>query len=215
MMVPPTNRVQLQHVFRELDNVQRKSCPTLVRDTEKGIWGPSSIDIVCKLFEKINLEKYRKFLDIGSGDGRVVLVASLCTNATGIECDKELIDKGIDISKKFKLNAHFIRGDFYDHDFSQYDIIFTNPDTGFYNGMEDKLLNELNGLLIVYNNVFLPRFLRRGKTHWIGGIPITEYKNLKPQTFHWCSHQWNSGVLNNKHDVVTSCLLLTKSNPKK
>ena len=28
---------------------------------------------------------------------------------------------------------------------------------------------------LVYNNIFLPRFLKRGKTHWIQQVPITEY----------------------------------------
>ncbi|HLD33534.1 MAG TPA: class I SAM-dependent methyltransferase [Candidatus Nanoarchaeia archaeon] len=170
---------QIKQAYSEFDSAQRKARPTLVRDTGKGIWGPSSVDNVYELFQKINLKQYKNFLDIGCGDGRVVLVASLFTSAIGIEFDKELVDAGNDIKKKLNLNAHLIQDDFYNHNFSKYDIIFTNPDTGFYNGMEDKLLKELNGLLLVYNHTFLPRFLKRGKTAWINGIPITEYTNPK------------------------------------
>src|SRR3989344_4233275 len=169
------NYDQIKSAFDKYDKSQIVIRPTLVRDTEKGIWGPSSISNVFELFKKIKLDKYKNFLDIGCGDGRVVLVASLFTNATGIEFDKELIETGNKIKQKLNLKAHLIQDDFYNHDFSKYDIIFTNPDTGFYNGMEDKLLKELNGLLLVYNNTFLPRFLKRGKTYWINGIPITEF----------------------------------------
>ena len=167
---------QIKQAYSEFDSAQRKARPTLVRDTGKGIWGPSSVDNVYELFNKINLKQYKNFLDIGCGDGRVVLVASLFTSAAGIEFDKELVETGKTIAKKLNLKAHLIQDDFYNHDFSKYDLIFTNPDTGFYNGMEDKLLKELNGLLLVYNNTFLPRFLKRGKTYWINGIPITSYQ---------------------------------------
>src|SRR3989344_4092703 len=153
------NYDQIKSAFDKYDKSQIVIRPTLVRDTEKCIWGPSSITNVFELFKKIKLKKYKNFLDIGCGDGRVVLVASLFTNANGIEFDKELVDTGNTIAKKIKLKVNLMQDDFFNHDFSEYDIIFTNPDTGFYNGIEDKLFKELNGTLIVYNQVFLPRFL--------------------------------------------------------
>lgn len=157
---------------RELHNKFR----LVVRDTEKGIWGTSNIDVVFQVFKSMGLEKYKTFLDIGCGDGRVTLVASLFTSAMGIEFDRDLILKGREIQKKLQLShAELVQGDFFHHDFSQYDILFVNPDTGFYNGLEDKLLNEMKGLLLVYNDVFLPRFLKRGKTHWVNQVPVTEF----------------------------------------
>jgi SAM-dependent methyltransferase len=167
--------LRLKKQFQQFDKELKEKFLFTVRDTEKGIWGPSSLDIVCKLFKKIRLQKYKHFLDIGCGDGRVALAASLFTNATGIEIDRNLIKKGDQIKKKLNLNADLICGDYFKHNFSKYDIIFTNPDTGFYNGLEDKLMKEMKGALLVYNNIFMPRFLKRGKTHWFEQVPITEF----------------------------------------
>ncbi len=148
-----------------------------VRDTAKGIWGTSNLDHVYSLFKKIKLENYSRFLDVGCGDGRVVLVASLFTDAAGVEFDSDLVAKALEIKKKLGLTATITCGDFFEEDFSSYDIIFTNPDTGFYNGIEDKLLSEFKGKLIVYNNVFLPRLMKRGKTYWFDQVPVTEFSS--------------------------------------
>ncbi len=167
--------LQIKKEFLHFDKHLKEKFLFGVRDTEKGIWGPSDLDVVFELFTKIKLQNYKQFLDIGCGDGRVVLTASLFTKAAGIEIDKGLISKGNEIKKRLKLNAAFINGDYFTHNFSAYDIIFTNPDTGFYNGLEDKLLKEMKGKLLVYNNIFMPRFLKRGKTHWIKQVPVTEF----------------------------------------
>jgi len=152
-----------------------------VRDTEVGIWGVSVAENVYELFKKINLKKYKNLLDLGSGDGKIVLIASLFTNATGIEFDKELHEKAVEIRKKLNINpkkAELIQGDFLKHDFSKYDIIFINPDKGFHKGTEDKLLKEMNKdcRLFVYNFVFEPRFLKKGKKYWFKETPVTVYR---------------------------------------
>ena len=149
-----------------------------VFDTEKGIWGPSGTDDVYELFVKIKLQNFKNFLDLGSGDGKVVLIASLFTKATGIEFDKGLNDIGKKIAKELKLKAELIKGDYLKKDISKYDIIFINPDQGFHKGLEDKLLKEMNekAKLFIYNNIFQPRFLKKGKTYWFNGIPVIVYK---------------------------------------
>lgn len=146
-----------------------------LRDTEVGIWGISVSDNVFNLFKKINLQKYKNFLDLGSGDGKVVLIASLFTKATGIEFDKELYEKSIEIRDKLGLKADFIKGNFLDYDWNKYDIIFINPDKGFHKGTEEKLLRELNGKLFVYNFVFEPLLLKKGKKYWFNETPVTVY----------------------------------------
>ena len=126
-------------------------------------------------FVKIKLQQYKNFIDLGSGDGKVVLIASLFVKATGIEFDKELVKTGVKIRDELKLKAEFIKGDFLEHDISKYDFIFINPDKGFDKGLEEKLIKEMNGKLFVYNNIFLPRFLKKGKTYLFDGIPIIQY----------------------------------------
>ncbi|MBS3138481.1 class I SAM-dependent methyltransferase [Candidatus Woesearchaeota archaeon] len=170
---------KIKKAFVEFDAEIKNKFFFVVRDTEKGIWGPSNIDVVIDLFKKIKLEKYKHFIDIGAGDGRIVAIASTFTNATGIESDKNLVDSGNKIIKKLNINAELICDDFFNHNFSTYDILFINPDKGFHHGLEDKLLKEMkkDAILLVYNTIFMPRFLKRGTTHWIQQVPITEFSN--------------------------------------
>ena len=127
------------------------------------------------MLELADVQEEDVVIDLGSGDGKVVLIASLFTKATGIEYDKELVKKSAEIRDKLGLKCDFIRGDFLKHDLSKYDVIFINPDKGFHKGTEDKLLKELKGKLIVYNFVFAPRFLKKGKTYWLEQVPVTVY----------------------------------------
>jgi protein-L-isoaspartate O-methyltransferase len=146
-------------------------------DTSKGFWGAAITEHIYEFFKKIKLQNYKNFLDLGSGDGKVVLIASLFgVKSTGIEIDDDLVKTSESIKKELRLKAEFIKGDFFKQDFSKYDIIFINPDKGFENGVEDKLLKELNGKLFVYNQIFLPRFLRKGKTYWFDQVPVTIYR---------------------------------------
>jgi len=147
-------------------------------DTSKGFWGAAITEHIYGFFKKIKLENYKNFLDLGSGDGKVVLIASLFgVKATGIEIDDDLVKTSERIKKELKLKAEFIKGDFFKHNLSKYDVIFVNPDKGFENGLEDKLLKEMNGKLFVYNQIFLPRFLRKGRSYWFDQVPVIVYRN--------------------------------------
>ena len=149
-------------------------------DTEKGFWGASITEHIYEFFKKIKLQNYKNFLDLGSGDGKIVLIASLFgLKAAGIEFDKDLIKTSKKIRDKLKLRANFIQGDFLKHDISKYDFIFINPDKGFEHSLEDKLIKEMNPKtkLFVYNQIFLPRFLKKGKIYWFDQVPVIEYKN--------------------------------------
>jgi len=155
---------------------QRGSLP--VGDTEKGIWGAAITDHLYEFFKKINLGKYKTFLDLGSGDGKVVLIASLFgVKAVGIEFDKDLIKTSLKMKEELRLDGDFIQGDFFDHDLNRYDIIFINPDKGFEFKLENKLLKEMKkeSRLFVYNNIFLPNILKKGKTYWFDQVPIISY----------------------------------------
>jgi hypothetical protein len=68
-----------------------------LKDTGAGYWAMSVSDDLWHLYRKLDLSKYKNFIDIGSGDGKAVAVASLFTKATGIEIDKELQDKAEEI----------------------------------------------------------------------------------------------------------------------
>ena len=150
-------------------------------DTEAGFWGTAATDDIMELFRKIHLEKFESFIDLGSGDGKVVLIASLFTKAAGIEFDKDLHAKAVEIREKVGISAEraeLICGDFLKHDLSKYDIVFINPDKSFDRGLEEKLKKELKGILLVYNMVYAPDSMKKDKTYWLGETaqtPATVY----------------------------------------
>lgn len=144
-------------------------------ETKAGFWGTAASADVLELFEKIGLGKFKRFIDLGSGDGKVVLIASLFTNAAGIEFDKELHDKAVEIRDRIGLKAELVQGDFMEHGLSKYDAVFINPDKSFSRGLEQKLKKELKGILIVYNMVYRPETLEKGRTYWLGHTPATVY----------------------------------------
>ena len=167
-------------VKKEYDNfyrslLQKGKLP--MRSTEKGFWNAAISDEIYKAFKKINLSKFKNFLDIGSGDGKVVLIASLfCKNAEGIEIDNFLHNKAIEMKNKFKINnAVFHNKDFFRHDFSRYDILFLSPDAPLERGLENKFLKELNGKLIHYGHHFHTRFLKEENNFLVNGNLISLY----------------------------------------
>jgi histone methylation protein DOT1 len=167
--------------FLEIENEYSKFYNTFFKkgvmpnfSTKMGTWSAAVSDYVYSFFKDFSLEKYKSFVDLGSGDGKVVLIASLFTKAQGIEFDEKLFEKSIELQHKLRLNSSFVNSDFLKHDLSKYDIIFINPDKGFIE-IESKLINEMKGLLIVYNSIFKPRFLKLKKTYKYEETPISIY----------------------------------------
>ncbi len=159
-------------------NLLRNGKPPLkITDNGNGYWGISSVDIIWNIFNKLKLSNFNKFLDIGSGDGKVVLVASLFTDATGIEMDKELYSKGVEVRNRLCLGkARFIHENYYDEDFSRYDMLYHFPDQPM-KRLEKKLLKEMKGILIHYGNFFKPFQLKKEKVFQLNGIAVTTYTN--------------------------------------
>lgn len=143
--------------------------------TELGFWGSSICDEIFEIFNRINLHKYNSFIDLGSGDGRVVLIASLFTKAKGIEIDKPLIEKSRQLAKELKLNAEFIHGDFNEHDISEYDIVYSFPDTAINFGLQKKLMKELNGKFILTGPHLFPIQLKKHDEFFVEGTKVGIY----------------------------------------
>jgi len=152
-----------------------------LRDTGNGFWGPAVSDEIFEAFKKIKLHECSSFLDLGSGDGKVVLIASLfCRNALGIERDKELILHSMRMKDKLKRNnAVFIDKDFFEHDLSKHDVVFIYPDRPISGNLEGKLLRELKGKLVVYGHHFHPKQLRRENNFTINGTYVGIYSNQR------------------------------------
>ncbi len=99
------------------------------KKTKKGLWATSVTKDVYLAFRWASLEKYRQFVDLGSGDGRVVAIASLFTMAAGIEIDPELHWLSLQLKDALELdNVAFYLGDFQDFNLHQFDFIYMYPD---------------------------------------------------------------------------------------
>ena len=153
-----------------------------MHSTEKGFWNASSSDEIYEAFKKVKLNKFKNFLDIGSGDGKVVLIAALfCKNAEGIEIDDLLHSKAVEMQAKLGFgNAVFHNKDFFEHDFSKYDALFLAPDTPLNRGLENKLLKEMKGKLIHFGRHFHPKSLKKEGSFLVNDNLITVYSRQKP-----------------------------------
>jgi hypothetical protein len=146
-----------------------------MRATNAGFWGTSIIDEIYSLFSRIQLSRYPNFIDLGSGDGRVTLTASLFTDATGIELDLPLYNKSLEISERLGLDAEFIHKDYMEHDISKYSILFNYPDKPFYFGLRDKLKKELKGKLLLYGRIIDDHWLKRLSSFRVNGTLVGIY----------------------------------------
>ncbi|MBI2558032.1 methyltransferase domain-containing protein [Candidatus Woesearchaeota archaeon] len=145
--------------------------------TSEGFWNAAIADEIYDAFKKLKLNQFKNFLDIGSGDGKIVLIASLfCKSAEGVEIDSFLHSKAVQMQKKFGIiNASFHNRDLFEHDFSKYDVLFSNPDAPLERGLESKLIKEMKGRLIIYGHHFHPRHLKKEESFLINGTQVSLY----------------------------------------
>lgn len=101
-----------------------------------GRYTPSSDDDIRAAFAAAKLHARERFLDVGSGDGRVVKAAlKKQALATGIEIDDELVRKTREIGLPIE------GGDAMEADWSDYDVIYAyHP--GFESVIEAKFAAE-------------------------------------------------------------------------
>ena len=148
-----------------------------MRSTELGFWNAAISQEVYDAFKQLNLQKFNSFIDLGSGDGKITLIASLfCKQSDGIEIDDELHEKALEMKEELKIkNVNFHHNDFNEHSIKDYDIAFINPDKPMERGTEEKLLKELNGKLILYGHHFHPKALKKEKSFTVDNTLVTLY----------------------------------------
>lgn len=112
---------------------------------EKGLFYPSLLEEYLPAFTA-EVRPGRRFLDLGSGDGRVVfLAAALGADATGIEYDRPLHDMAREARRRLRRTvparrATLKQGDFLEEDVSRYDVIFYFGDGSY---LQDRMLAKL------------------------------------------------------------------------
>jgi tRNA1(Val) A37 N6-methylase TrmN6 len=98
------------------------------RDIEKlAPYYPTPETIVLKMLQFGGLKAGEKMFDLGSGDGRIVVIAAqrFHAQAVGVEMDKDLYRQSADKIKKLGLEktAHIINGDIFKQNYSSADLI--------------------------------------------------------------------------------------------
>ena len=137
------------------------------RSTKSGMWATSMAEEIYHAFCHFELDQYNHVADLGSGDGIVVVIASLFTQATGYEIDEWLYQQSKKLSHSLDLSkATFLRKDFLQADLSAYDLLYLYPDKPIYE-LEKHLLATWSGRILVKGSHFPPRHLRK----------IAEYKS--------------------------------------
>ncbi len=88
---------------------------------------PTPEAIVQKMLQLGGLKAGEKMFDLGSGDGRIVIMAAekFHANAVGVELDKELYRQSMDKIQSLRLQktAKIINGDVLQQDYSSADLI--------------------------------------------------------------------------------------------
>src|SRR5579863_8584007 len=106
-------------------------CSSLLAQTGAGDklapYYPTPSTIVEKMLQLGGLKAGEKMFDLGSGDGRIVIMAAEKFHATavGVELDKELYRESTDKIQSLRLQktARIINGDILQQDYSSADLI--------------------------------------------------------------------------------------------
>ncbi|MFN0168990.1 MAG: SAM-dependent methyltransferase [Bryobacteraceae bacterium] len=98
------------------------------KDPEKlAPYYPTPEMIVQKMLQFGSLKAGEKMFDLGSGDGRIVIMAAekFHANAVGVELDKDLFRQSMDRIQELRLQktARIINGDILTQDYSSADMI--------------------------------------------------------------------------------------------
>src|SRR2546423_4972530 len=88
---------------------------------------PTPETIVEKMLELGGLKGGEKMVDLGSGDGRIVIMAAqkFHADATGVEYDKDLYQQSMEKIRKLGLqkSARIVHGDIFNQNYSSYDLV--------------------------------------------------------------------------------------------
>lgn len=116
-------------------------------DRDKVPYVPASLSLVKKIGELMKLEKGDRFIDIGSGDGRVLFVLGKHypdVQFTGVELRKHLVWwSRLHVGIRKLKNVEIVQGDALKYDVSGYNKVFMYMMPGFLKQVIGKLEKDL------------------------------------------------------------------------
>jgi hypothetical protein len=131
---------------------------------------PSKIRNLEEAWDMLEIEDYdlSSFVDIGSGDGRVVRwAAGKGMHATGLEINPflTLAARFFSVFNPHSESIQFLHTDFNKHSFKPYDIVYMYIYKEHMNSLKDKLFSELKPGSIIISNVFKFEGIEPDKTY--------------------------------------------------
>ena len=104
-------------------------------------------DIIPKMLELASIKRDETVFDLGSGDGRIVIMAAqkFHADAIGVELDKDLCKRSTDKILKLHLekNAHIVNGDLLKQNYSSADLVTVYLLPGFIDKVQPMLDQQL------------------------------------------------------------------------
>ncbi len=115
---------------------------------------------ITTMFELLNPKKGKKFLDIGAGDGRIVMEAAKHgLKAYGYEINPLLVFVSNFRIKRSGLKASVLLKDYWKEDFSKFDYITVWGVPPMMKRLEKKLLAEIKpGTMVASNHLKFPNW---------------------------------------------------------
>jgi len=174
----------IERYYSALDLERRKKGNPSYEDTAHGIWGSSDLRKCFDLFMRISLSEKNRLLDLGSGDGRIAMVAALFCGSSGVEGDASL--HAVALRAKRELIARIpslercelVLGDYTAIDSSRlavFDTFFIFADHSWPKDFETCIASCCVGNLYSYANIFSPSSLTKGPTIWLDQTPVVVY----------------------------------------
>lgn len=126
------------------------------------VFVPSTDTAVSRMIQLAQIQPQDTVIDIGSGDGKVVIeLAKRGIVAEGVEINPLLVRKATKNLKKQHLDqfGHVSRMNFWDVDFSQYTVVFVYATEKIMPKLEKKLRAELpKGARVISNHFTFPKW---------------------------------------------------------
>jgi len=108
---------------------------------------PSPIEIIERMLESANVKRGDVVVDLGCGDGRILVTAvqKFGAKAVGIELNPKLVKEASEMIARLGLQNHakVIRGDIFEADLSQADVVTLYLTTGSNEKLRPKLEQSL------------------------------------------------------------------------
>jgi hypothetical protein len=129
------------------------------RLTASGAWAASRPEYLFNFFKRMDLSKFRLFIDLGSGDGAASCTAGLFTTSIGIESDPFLVSRAARAARDLNVQNRvgFICADFLTQRIQEADCLYIYPDKPV--DALEKTIEGWDGTLFIYGPHFPPKRL--------------------------------------------------------